>query len=308
MSLQALVIGLGQIGMGYDLNEIDQNIITSLARAFSLHSKFDLIGGIDSDSHRRNMFEKYFGKSAYFNIDHLLKKYKPDVVAIATPTESHFSIFKELVSQYTPKVILCEKPLSYDINEAKKMVSIAIEKDILLFTNYMRRCNPSVIEFKNRITKNEFKNPIKGICWYSKGLFHSGSHFLNLFQYWLGDVIDFKIINQGRLWNSTDPEPDIEMVFEMGKILFLSTDTESNPYYSVELMAKNGRMRYEGNLMLLSLASSNEEKEISSDISRPQWHVVEQIYQCLNGNKSSICTGKEGLSTLDVLTQIKRQL
>jgi len=317
MTIQASIIGLGNIGMGYDLNNEDERAVNSLASAFYLHKEFSLIGGIDIDSSKRKIFEEKFNKPTYKNIQDQIQVSKPDVVVISTPTKSHFSIYKELVSEYSPKAILCEKPLSYNIDEARKMVNLSTGKDIPLFTNYMRRCNPSVIEFKNKITEGKFKHPIKGVCWYSKGLFHNGSHFLNLFQYWLGKVRDFKIINHGSSLNTIDIEPDVIINFDYGEILFLSTGVDSFSYCGVELIGESGHMHYEGNQISLSMISpdknrsdllNNTKEKIFLDSSKPQWYVVDQVYQYLTGNKTTICTGKQGLSTLEVIMKIKEKL
>ena len=37
--------------------------------------------------------------------------------------------------------------------------------------------------------------PIKGVCWYSKGLLNNGSHFINLLEFWLGDYVSNKRLN-----------------------------------------------------------------------------------------------------------------
>jgi predicted dehydrogenase len=319
MTYKALVVGLGQIGMGYDIDADPKARIATLARAFSEHPGYQFMGGVDFDPARRELFQAHYALPAFENIETAIKKTAPDVVAIAVPTEAHYQVFSQLMQLGTLKAILCEKPLSYDLAEATEMVSLASESGVMLFTNYMRRCDSAVIEVRRRITSKEIAGPIKGICWYSKGLFNNGSHFLNLFQYWLGGVLDFQIIDSGRLWEGHDPEPDVKIEFESGEIYFHAAPEEHFSHYSVELIAANGRLRYERGSMLWqsSVPDSNNSgyvvlnsnaEVIKSDAPRLQWAVVDQMARHLAGENTSICTGLQGLSTVQVLTQIKKEL
>ena len=315
MTYRALVVGLGQIGMGYDIDADPKSRIATLARAFSEHPEFELVGGVDQDSTRRELFQARYQNPSFSSVDTAIEKTSPDVIAIAVPTEAHYQVLSKIVQLGALKAILCEKPLSYDFVEATEMVSLAEKYDVKLFTNYMRRCDPAVIEVRRRIDQDEISGPIKGICWYSKGIFNNGSHFLNLLQYWLGEVKNFEIINQGRLWGDHDPEPDVKIKFELGEVYFFSAKEENFSHYTVELIAANGRLRYEQGAMTWQPSASDrnntgyvilssDAEVIKSDATRMQWHVVDQISNYLSGAKTSICTGEQGLSTLNVLMQI----
>jgi predicted dehydrogenase len=319
MSHRALVVGLGQIGMGYDLDADPKVRIATLARAFSEHSEFELVGGVDLDSARRELFQDRYARPSFANIETAIEETQANVIAIAVPTEAHCRVLHQAVQFGTLKAILCEKPLSYDFAEATAMVSLAEKSGVVLFTNYMRRCDPAVVEVRRQIVSERISGPFKGICWYSKGLFHNGSHFLNLLQYWLGEVKDFQIINPGRLWGEHDHEPDVEIEFALGKVCFLAVREESFSHHSVELIASNGRLRYERGSMEWqpSAPDSNQPgyvvlntqtEYIESGIPRIQWNVVDQIARFLSGEATSICTGSQGLATLQVLTEIKNKL
>ena len=319
MTYRAVVVGLGQIGMGYDIDANPKSRIATLARAFSEHPEFELVGGVDQDFARRELFQDRYQKPSFSSVDAAMEETSPDVIAIAVPTEVHYQVLSQVVRLSTLSAILCEKPLSYDFDEATEMVSLAEKSDVTLFTNYMRRCDPAVIEVRRRIVQDEISGPIKGICWYSKGIFNNGSHFLNLLQYWLGEVKNFEIINKGRLWENHDPEPDVKIIFELGEVYLLAAKEENFSHYTVELIAANGRLRYEQGAMTWQPSDSDSNNSgyvilssdaevIKPDTPRLQWHVVDQISNYLSGAKTSICTGAQGLSTLNVLMQIRNEL
>jgi len=320
LSFQVLIAGLGQIGMGYDLEADPQVRVATLARAFAKHGEFDLVGGADSNTARRELFIAHYARPAFASVAAALEETSPAVVAIAVPTEAHYSVLLE-VMQLAPgvKAILCEKPLSYDLAEAMEMVELTARTGVRLYANYMRRCDRAVIEVKRRIQHGEIAGPIKGVCWYSKGLFNNGSHFLNLFQFWLGDVSDFEIIDTGRLWLGHDPEPDLKVRFDLGEIYFHAAKEENFSYQSVELVATNGRLRYERGSLSWQPAAADPDnagyvvlnptgEAIESDAPRLQWFVADQIARDLAGEAVSICTGAQGLSTIQILAQIRQKL
>ncbi len=321
MILSALVIGLGQIGMGYDLNLNPETHILTHARAFQSHHDFKLVGGVDPDPKRGALFKKNYDVPSYADIASALEKTRPDVVAIATPTTEHNKSVLAVLEYYKPKAILCEKPLSYDLQEAREIIERSRLSGCHLFTNYMRRSDQGVIEIKRQLDEKIMHSPVKGVAWYSKGLFNNGSHLLNLLQYWLGEVTQFQIIEPGRMWNGCDPEPDMSISFQRGTIVFLATREENYSHYTIELVTPNGRLRYEqgGEKIIWQSAIQDKtcdgytildpaEEIIPTKFSSVQWHVVDQLSAALQGRDVHICSGTDALKTLEILTQIQAKL
>ena len=311
MTKSAIIIGLGQIGMGYDYDQFDKNKIFTHAHAIEKHSKFKLVGAVETSIKQKNRFMKRYALPLYNDPALAVKELKPDVVVISTPTQTHRSILLKVVNAYKPKIILCEKPLSYDLNEAKNMVKLCKEAGIELFVNYMRRVDRGVLEIKKRIEIGEISTPIKANVWYSKGLLNNGSHFLDLLSFWLGKAKSTLIINKGRLWNNFDPEPDFKIDFNLGTAIFRSAWEESFSHYKIELLSHSGRLSYDygGNRIewqekskdpyFAGYSTINKQKEIlknSMDIY--QLKVYDSIYKYLIGETTTLCTGSESLENL----------
>lgn len=317
MALDVMIIGLGQIGMGYDIALDPIEYAYSHARAFSQHAEFELLGGVDPDRQRREIFSRTFGRPAYANVESALTKHRPIVVIIAVPTRLHGVIVKEVLSLSRPLAMLCEKPLSYDLAEAQEIVQSCAAQNVSLYVNYMRRSDVGVIEVKRRLDAGEIGLPVKGVAWYSKGLQHNGSHFVNLLEYWLGPVLGAVVLNRGRLWGDQDPEPDVEVKFEHGTIVFLAAREEAYSHYTLELISPNGRLRYEQGGRVIQWQSacadtrlpgytvlSGTPEEIRTGMDRYQWHVAEQIARALNGKSARLCSGMDALGTLSALKRI----
>jgi predicted dehydrogenase len=317
MKLRALVVGLGQIGMEYDLQEDPSNYILTHARAFHSHPNFTLVGGVDTNHSRLIIFREKYHCKGYNNLLIALTELQPQVVAVSVPTYLHYQIINQILDFNCIKVILCEKPLDYSLTQASSIINNCRSKDVKLFVNYMRRSDRAVKEIKRRIETGLIAQPIKGVCWYSKGIIHNGSHFLNLLQYWLGEVIDFKMINYGRTLENNDLEPDVKFFFDCGAVIFLAAKEEHYSHYSIELISKSGRLHYQQGGQKISWQNVVEdpiynnykslesiETSMFSDLNKIQWHVVDQIHANLNGIESSLCDAEDALQTLKVLSKI----
>lgn len=317
MSKGVIIIGLGQIGMGYDLHLDPALHVYSHARSFSQHPEFHLMAAVDPDGHSRNIFIQTYQTPAYSNLDAALSQHQSDVVVIATPTQFHSEILYEILENIRPMVILCEKPLSYVLDDARKMVQKCRDKGVLLYVNYMRRSDPGAIKVKGMFDSGMIQTPVKGVSWYSKGLIHNGSHFFNLLEFWLGSMKSSDLIERGRKWGEDDYEPDVRVKFERGTVNFLAAWEENFSHYTVELLSPSGRIRYEqeGSMIQWQHIEDNsvfkgyrglslQLDEISSGMSFSQLNVVEQLAKVLNGKEANICSGKEALETLSSIQTI----
>ncbi len=317
MSFDVLIAGLGQIGMGYDLHLDPAGYVYSHARAFSLHPDFRLIAGVDQDAQRCATFAKAYQCPAYADVADALHHHQPELVVIAVPTHLHGRVLQRVLEQSNPRAILCEKPLSYDLQEARDMALACAARGVRLYVNYMRRSTPGAIEIKRRLDSGEIATPVKGVAWYSKGFLHNGSHFFNLLEYWLGPMQRSAVLNRGRLSNDNDGEPDVLVTFLRGEIAFLAAWEDAFSHHTLELLSRNGRLRCErgGEQLQWETARadpqfpgytvlSGSRETIQSGMERYQWLVAEQLARALNGRDAHLCSSADALQTLAAMKKI----
>lgn len=320
MPESVMIIGLGQIGMGYDLALESENAVYTHARAFATHPAFELLGAVDPAETQRDLFKKFYLKNVFKDISSAFQLQTPNVVVIASPTSEHNSVLKEVLMFSRPKAILCEKPIAENYLEACEMVEACETAGVKLFVNYMRRAEPGAIKIKMRIDSGEIPMPIKGVVWYSKGFLHNGSHFFNLLEFWLGPFVAAKVLDEGRLWDNKDSEPDVQVEFEGGKVVFISAWEEAFSHYSIELLSTSGRLTYEQRGERISWQSTCPNPSISgykmlqtvpemvsNDMIRYQWHVANQLANALDNKPHTLCTGMQSLATLEAMLQISNQ-
>jgi len=320
LKYKVLIVGLGNIAIGYDLFDKDQDCIKTHARAFDMHNSFSLQGGVDCNAKSRKLFEDNYHAPSYTDLDDALVDINPDLVVVSTPTVLHLGNVEVIIKHSSVKVILCEKPLSYHIKEAQEMVRLCSTNKIKLYVNFIRRVDPAVIKIKEWIDSRKIGKPIKGVVWYSKGLIHNGSHFIDLLKHWFGPIQSSFIIDNGQKLSQGDVEADFKLNFKDVSMIFTATREEFFSHYTIELISPNGRLRYDrgGKLVIWQDRSSNaqgnqakvllnNETVIKSNLSKYQMNVVNQLNMVIKGQDSYLCTGEQALElSKDIFSIIKK--
>jgi predicted dehydrogenase len=206
------------------------------------------------------------------------------------------------------------------LDEAREMVEACESAGVKLFVNYMRRADPGAIEIKASIESGQIAAPIKGVAWYSKCFLNNGSHFFNLLEFWLGSFTRAKILDAGRLWDNQDPEPDVQVEFERGRVVFITAWEEAFSHYTIELLSPSGRLRYEQGGESIVWQSTHADPNnagyeilqttpeiLANGMDRYQWHVVNQLADALANKPLTLSTGRQSLATLEAMHQIINQ-
>lgn len=311
---KTLIIGLGNIGFGYDLiNSTNTNLTHS--KVIHNHKKFELSGAVDINMQKCKKFANKYSTWTSTSISKALRYIKPDVVVIATPTEYHIKNIKEILNVFHPKVILCEKPISNSYEEAIKIQNIINKTEIKFLMNYQRRIEKGINEIKSRIDKQHIKPPFKGIAWYTGGLLNNGSHLTNLCEFLFGEVNNIEKIKKIKKMKS-DAIIDFKLNFDKGEIIFLSTKRKYS-HQEMQILFSNGCLNYEFGGQILRwrpmLKSdifvnydvlSKKSEIIETDTENSLDRVFDEVDSYLIGNKSNLCDFNEALKTLKPLSKI----
>ncbi len=310
MVRDCILIGLGQIGMGYDL-ELEGEFILTHAKAISQHQKFNLVAGVDPSEKLRKKFSAKYKVPALKTIKEAFISNDASVIIIATPSNTHGKILDIVLKYQNPELILCEKPLDYDLDEANKILKKCHQRNILLFVNYMRRSDIGALKVKRLINESIIETPLKGFVWYTKGLMNNGSHFLNLLEYWLGPINKMNVLSEGHLWNQADQEYDFLARFDLGEVIFCACSEQSATYNSLELIGPSGRLSYSNGGEQISwhpivpdpvlkdeFRLSTEPTIIPSSMNQYQYNVYQEIANALDGIDYNLSSGRDALSTL----------
>ena len=316
--LTAAVIGLGQVGQGYDYDVPDDSLILTHASALHYHSEFNLIAAVDSDQYQCRRFSEKFSRPAFSSLEELYSEHHPDVVSIAVSTVDHFSVFQEALA-HNPKAIALEKPIAESLDDAVQMQKMALDYKCVVSVNYLRRFNPSIIKLKTLINQGTLGKIYKGTAWYTKGIAHNGSHFIDLFSWLLGGVKNITVLNLGRKWDNKDPEPDVCLHFEYADIYMLSGHEEEYSISCFELIGENGIISYEdGKAIKISIAKEDpvydgyKVLEGADRIDNPSniniWYVYDNLAKHFSENTHIPSNLETSINTLKIVQEIVMQV
>ncbi len=150
------IIGLGRIASFLE-DDLYREKPCTHAGAIDHHPLTYICGGFDVNPQRRDVFEKRWQASVYATLEKLLQKSKPAMVHIATPPQTHLFYLDACLEHGVP-VIICEKPLAYDLPAAKKILDKVTSVSSKIIVNHERRFALDYNHVKKVIQSNRYGN------------------------------------------------------------------------------------------------------------------------------------------------------
>ena len=303
MAWKVLVVGLGQIGLRYDLDKPD-DLVETHARAFHLHPSFSLSAGFDPDPSNRALLEKRYRAPSFSELGQACAQVLPDVVVIASPTPMHLSNLKNVLGACRPSVVLMEKPAAYSRAEAVEMAHLARVAGVPVLMNFIRRTDPAVREIGRRISAGEIELSCKGVVWYGKGIIHSGCHFTDLMASWLGGFDSMEVLGQASGRYEHDLDIDVHARFGESEVYFLAPGGRRTLYYGADLLFANGKLVYGSAGRAVrweahSAAGSDPGSVVIADgLSRYQLNVVADLAAFLDRGETCLPTLEDHIANL----------
>ena len=318
MQSSVFLIGLGSIAVKYDLADFS-TLGKTHARAVDSHKDFILTGGYDPSEKNRLDFFRHYNKMAFENLEYGLKKINPEVVVIASPTENHLQNLEEILLWSNPRLILCEKPISLVLEDANRMVRLCAERNIPLFVNYFRNSEPSTFQIANAINTRKLTQPFTGECTYNKGALHTATHFLNLFQIWFGDAIEFKFIcEKFNSHNPQDPNIEFEVRYQGGLMKFHVDISSNSLAFHSSINFSNGLLEYrkEGeeidwtesdDIGNSRMQLSNSVEKFESLAKQAQFNLWNEISNYIHLKSYRLCSAQDAIRYIIQISNLRRR-
>lgn len=181
----AVLVGAGRIAAGFDTPR--SRAVLTHAHAIVKDRRLRLAGITDVDTTRGKREARKWGTDFYPDMEKMLSSVKPDIVVIATPDKTHTDILIRVL-RARPGLVICEKPVASDRKDVPKIRSAAEKSGVPVLVNFRRRFDPTVRNVQRDILRGRFGAVISASVHYSKGLFHSGSHALDLARLFFGEM------------------------------------------------------------------------------------------------------------------------
>jgi len=244
---KAGIVGCGNIGALYDEKDLDSNVYTH-AGMYRQTNEFELVAAADSDKKRLEAFGNYWKVNhLYESHEEMFQNEKLDIISIATPDETHEKVILDAVKYSLPRIIFTEKPLSMNLESAKKVYVECKKKNIALVVDYVRRWDTNHKNIKKFIKEGKL-GPIQSITgYYVRGLRHNGCQIINLIRFIFGEISSVQVSgasNMGSL--EGDPSINFSLFLKNGieaQIIALDKNGYGYSIFELDIFGINGRIR-----------------------------------------------------------------
>lgn len=179
---EVVLIGLGNIGMGYDLSSsgilLEQTM--SHLKALTNSEVFSVCGVMDTDYSKLILAEKFYSVKAVSDLTEVQPKNEIGLLTIATSTHTHLEVLKSLPQNLIPQILLVEKPAGASSRECYQIAQWANSNSILIFVNYFRRYLPKVKDARDFVAGLNLGRLISVSINSYGSLINIFSHFMDL--------------------------------------------------------------------------------------------------------------------------------
>jgi predicted dehydrogenase len=100
----------------------------------------------------------------------------------------HISKYYKTLSSIIQNLFFCEKPLALSYEDVQQIVSLYKEKNIYLQVNFTRRFLKEFYEIEKIISDGKLGQLESVTFYYSRGLIHNASHYLDLINWFIGET------------------------------------------------------------------------------------------------------------------------
>ena len=260
--LKTAVVGLGNIG----------NIH---ADVYAVDDLADLKAVCDIIPERADAAADKHNVRAYYSVDEMLRNEEIDSVSVATAgTENGGDHFEPVMQCLEAGLhVLCEKPISNDIVNARQMEARAEQKDLYFGINLNHRFVPPASKAKEWVNEGKLgdlllinmtmwiNNPNESSPWFHLKALHP--HSLDIMRYFCGDVTRvhaFANHAPGRICYSN---AQVNLEFANGVVGHLTGSYDANPSHNLErceVMGTEGRFVLENLYQELTLYPRNSDE------------------------------------------------
>jgi predicted dehydrogenase len=165
--IKVAVIGAG--GWGYQH-----------ARAYSSRKDTFLCSITGRTEERTRKRAEEFGVPYYLNIGQMIEEQKPDLISICMPGQQTFAPTMEVIKSGIP--LLAEKPLAYDMGEAKMLIEEAEKRNLFFAIDFNHRYSIPAIMAKEDIEKGRLGELLFASWRFGHGSGELNHPYLNLIE------------------------------------------------------------------------------------------------------------------------------
>jgi UDP-N-acetylglucosamine 3-dehydrogenase len=233
MALRVGVVGAGNIGRIH-------------ARMHAADPLAELVAVCDLVPEKADAFVAQFGGRAFYSLDEMLKHAALDVLSVTTAgVENGGHHYEPAMRALDAGVhVLCEKPLSNEIEKARELVAAARARGVYLGVNLNHRFVPLAARARQWVDEARLgelcfvnmalwiRNPNETSPWFHMRALHS--HSIDVMRYFAGDVVRvqafMKMASHRKTWSNCS----VNMQFASGAVGHLTGSYDMTTRHAIE--------------------------------------------------------------------------
>lgn len=311
--LRCAVVGCGRIGCGFDDN-VSRTLIRTHALSYYKNPKSELVSLCDVDKKKLEHYGKKFEiKNTYERSKEMFEEEKLDCVSICTTANEHLKLVEEAVENNI-KGLIIEKPISYSLDSAAKIIELCKNANVILVIDHQRRFDPFYHSISRMINhrKNDFVQYVN--VYYGGGIANSGSHIFDVLRLFFGEAKEIWANSSANSSNnSLDPNLDVEMKFKNQiRCKMIGINFQSYGIAEIDILFRKKRFWIDlvmnqmkifekskklQDYKLLQLSKTIKNELPATDIRR----VINNLIGCVLTKKNPLCTGQDGYKSLELV-------
>lgn len=310
------LIGCGGIGFTYDYGRQTEGAYTHF-RAFDQSPYFDIIAVADTISTTRELIARERGIPTYGDYCQMLEEHKPEVVSIAAPDHLHTSMLMECLA-HKPRVVFCEKPLGSSQSEAEAIVEAYTRAGVGLLVNFTRRFVPEFRTIAEVITSGDIGAVQHVSIYYSRGLVHNASHYLDVVLYLFGEPASVELLRVRPGLTPGDPTATAVLHYEKFDIVIAGMESGSLLTNEIDIVGTLGRVQITTDDVYVRSAvrvhpvyqqytmfEEIERKQLSRSAALPA--AAANLYGFLQGTEELLSPGVNSIRIFQIIDSIQEQ-
>lgn len=242
---KAAVIGLGQIGLTYDL-DLKRERPSSHVLAYALNPAIELVAAADARKEQEQLLGKLApGVKFYQSMSELLQNNEIDIISICTPHSHHLPAIRQVLQNSAVKLIFCEKPLVSSLAEVTQLKQLLQNTSCPIIPNLSRRWNSGMKRVKDTVSSGKYGELQKIHVRYTRGIFNTGAHIFDLLHWWAGKMDRVQVFEKVATSADADHDPSFTFTFRIGETItgFAEVFNDSQYYlFEVDLYFSQGKV------------------------------------------------------------------
>jgi predicted dehydrogenase len=235
------IIGFGNIayGLALDLDFKRSYRVATHVEAIKLNKALELTAVVEPDAQKRKIAKKKFPNTEVVgSITEISAPAAIDIVVVTKPSENDRL---EILKYFTNLVgTVLEKPIGANLEETREICEYVAEKQVKVAVPYLRRYDKylQTLDLRGNIGSIQCANIV-----YGGGLANNGSHYLDLVDMLLGEIVVGPLLGNGHgSFKSSDGRGAAVLSTSDGiPITIASIDFSVFRENSLDVWGRNGR-------------------------------------------------------------------